>query len=250
MFKVTAESYSEPLDYGEVAAETFTMPDGTPAPTGYFPNVGGSVGYVVQQSPMPVNLYGYTETLIPDANGWTEDVNQHAFLHVTQTWTPPADDPRPCGVSDPAAAGPPMPTISDVSMWYQREQGSSNTSFMDVPGHKFSQLGSQDGVSSVYFEDTGLAMAPYNPSMLINGEMPDTLRAVPANPAHGWTEQPVMVSAQEEELYKSGSLTQQQPGHQDYLANSNIAGQSYGLQTAHVSNATDGDVYSMRRNNV
>lgn len=247
MYKVTAEPYAQPLDDAEVVVGSFTMPDGTPAPTGYFPNVSGNVGHAVVQAPMLDALYAVNETIIPESLGAAESVDQHPFLHVAATWTPPADDPRPSGVSDPLAAGPPMPTLMDVSLWYQREQGSSNTSFMDVPGHKFPQLGSQDGASSTYFQDSALVQAPYNQSMLVGGEMPDTLRALPASPAHGWTEQPVMVSAQEEQLVKYESLPGQQPPHQDFLANSTIAGQSYGLTTAHVSNLGGGEVYSVRR---
>lgn len=253
MYKVTEEPYQHPLDVAQASVETFNMPDGTPAPTGYYPNLNGYMGRVIQGSPTFPEMY--PEVLITEQHA-AEEVAQHPYLYVEATWTPPADNPRPSGISDPLAAGPPQPTIRDLSMFYAREQGSSHTRFDDVPGHKFPKYGNQDGVSTTYFQDTGLAMAPYNPSLVvaegtqpdgITG-MPDTLRAVAPSPAHGWSEQPVIQTAQEDSNNRMASQTQQQPGRQDFLANSNIAGQSYGLQTVHVAQTQQaGEVYSVRR---
>lgn len=208
-------------------------PDGSPAPFGYYPDRSWPDQGQVTQSPVYDDLYGPArqETL----NG-AERVDQHPWMQVSATWTPPADCARPSGGNDPMVDGPSSPTPRLLSLFYARAQGSDQTKFLDAPGVRYPSNGSQDGASWVYYQDSRLAMLPYDPAPDANGQMPDTLRALPPSPPHGWASQPA-INAKQAELDKMRQLRGQRAPHQDRLANSTYAGQSYGARTAHVGAA-------------
>lgn len=219
-----------------------TRPDGTWAPTGYYPNVGGHLpgrppGYEVYED----QIHG--DVVVGYLNG-TEDIDQHDWLDVTATWTPPPHVDRPPGVHDPLTDGPPQPSLRDLALHYRKWAGASVTRLLDAPGIQFRDTGTQDGISGVYLQDVQRTLAPYAPATP-GGDMPDTLRWLPPGPAHGWTVRVAQTSTQET-LTKLSDLTQQAPGHQELLANSTYAGQSYGVGTAHLTPTGSGGVPSRR----
>lgn len=205
-------------------------PDGTPAPTGYFPDRSWPQQGQVTDSPVYDELYGPARYESLDG---AESVDQHPYLQISATWTPPADVPRPSGRDDPLTDGPAAPTLRLLGLFYQRAQGSDQTHYLDAPGRRFPSNGAQDGASWAYYQDSRLAMLPYNPADDAGGEMPDTLQALPPSPAHGWAAQPA-VNSRQAELDKMRVLKGQRPPHQERLANSTYAGQSYSARTAHV----------------
>jgi hypothetical protein len=76
--------------------------------------------------------------------------------------------------------------------------------------------------------------------------MPDTLRALPPSPAHGWAVRP-LVNAQAAINAKTASLVQQAPPKAELLANSSYAGQTYSQTTARAgAGQTFGTVHSRR----
>lgn len=229
------------IDTATADLRTDAMPDGMPRPTGYYPNLPG--GYI----PQPITWDGVDESLYGEvATGvldWTETIDQHPVLNVSATWTPAPNTTRPDGHHDPLTDGPPQPTLGDVTSYYTRSQGASATGMQDVPGRRFPDNGSQDGVSWTYFQDTQLAFLPYDRTLLdpVTGEMPDTLRAVPPSPVHGWIQQPADTG-----LAAQPFPEQQVAGRQELLATNPFAGQSYSAHTAHVP-AQSGQVATMRQ---
>jgi hypothetical protein len=114
---------------------------------------------------------------------------------------------------------------------------------MDVPGRAFPSTGSQDGSSTTWFQNVNAATAPYNIDPAAydpkypeqTTDMPDSLSAIPAGPAHGWSNVPVAngyVLARNQDRRRK----HQQNVAQNRLANSTYAGQTYSQSTAHVSN--------------
>lgn len=199
--------------------------DGQPKPTGYYPDLVGerSRDYVTTS---PVEDYGGRPARL-EVGSKFEAVDQHPFLQVDQLWTPPQQGERKTGQDDPAADGPPRPTIRLLQMFYARAQGTDRTQFDNVPGRRFPTNGSQDGSSWTYYQDAAVAMAPLG----ADGKAPDSLRAIPPSPAHGWTVRPV-VNATAAEVRKAATLRQQQTPHQDRLAPATAAGQTYSQRTA------------------
>lgn len=202
--------------------------DMQPAPTGYYPDMYGerqgdriTTSEVISYGPFG-NRPARGE--ICDAS---ERVDQHPYVQVDQVWTPPHQGERKDGRNDPAADGPPRPTLRLLQLFYARAQGTSITAFQNVPGRRFPVNGSQDGTSWVYYQDARIAMAPMNP----DGTIPDSFRSLPPSPAHGWTVRPV-VNAAAAENRKSRTLRQQQNPHQDRLAPATAAGQTYSQRTA------------------
>lgn len=221
----------------------YAYPDGWPAPTGYYPNDRGHL-----QTPVPgqnydtdQDAYATHATVIQGDLSWTETIDQHPYVRINATWTPAPNFERPDGHHDPLTDGPPPGTIDNMHMYYTRQQGTSQTHLLDVPGHRFPTSGSQDGAAWTTIQDLQQTMRPYDASLTtpisvdpsIPREMPDTEREIAPSPEHGWTSQPLEISTQEI-LKKTKALTQQQPGKQEFLANSTYAGQSYGTQSAHV----------------
>lgn len=228
------------IDTATADAVTYAMPDGLPRATGYYPNLPG--GYI----PKPIAWgdigdvgYGEVATGVLD---WTETIDQHPVLNVSATWTPAPNYERPDGHHDPLTDGPPQPTLGDITVYYSRSQGASATEMQDVPGRTFPANGSQDGVSWTYFQDTKLAMLPYDQTLVDpkTGEMPDTLRGMPPSPVHGWVQQPANTGLAAEPFFE-----QQVAGRQELLATNPFAGQSYSAHTAHVPNQP-GEVPTMR----
>ncbi len=242
-------SQEQPYDYGDaitpqqIRERQAATPQGVPAATGYYPNVRGNL------AAGPIGTYQVYDDQIHDGVvvGWlngTEDVDQHDWVDVTATWTPPAGVDRPPGVHDPLPDGPPPPSLRDLSLHYRKWAGQSQTRLLDAPGVQFKDVGTQDGISGVYLQDVQRTLAAYAP-VEPGGEMPDTLRWLPPGPAHGWTVRPAQTST-EETLTKLADLAQQQPGHQELLANSTYAGQSYSTQTAHLAPGSSGSTQSRR----
>jgi len=214
-----------------------------PAPTGYYPDYNDEhPGNIATPGLYPSNIvvdpYGTPGGgNVPVEPGDRYDrVDQHPLLLVTATWTPsPYGNGRYDGEVDPLVDGPPRPELSNMSMHYHRESGASRTTFDNVPdGRRFPATGSQDGGTTVYFQDAALAMAPYNPATP-GGQMPDSYRQIAPGPAHGWSAVPVM-NAGRDDLKKLKQLKQQQNVKQNRLANSTYAGQTYSQSTAHVAN--------------
>lgn len=237
----TEDLYAQPLPEVVANRRTGAMPDGMPTPTGRYPNISGS-----RTGPTPVGGNVVFDDLYPagvnaGSLDWTERVDQHSYLQVSATWTPAPNDRRPSGRQDPLTDGPPQPFLDDLSVWFNTRQGTSVTAFLDAPGIQYPATGQQDGASWTYLQSTGLALENYTPSRLDpgTGQMPDTLRALPPSPPHGWAEQPPTKSQQENNA-KAAALVQQQPGKQERIANSTFAGQSFGQRTLHVGEATGG----------
>lgn len=235
--------YGDELAPAEVTEREERRPDGTWAPTGYYPNVGGHFpdrppGYAMLEDCI-------RNDVVVGALDWTEDKDQHDWVQVSADWTPPPHVERPPGVHDPLPDGPPPTTLRDLSLHYTRWAGASQTRLLDAPGVTgFRDTGTQDGISGVYLQDVKRTLAPYAPATP-GGEMPDTLRWLPPGPAHGWTVRPAETSTGET-ITKMRDLVQQQPGRQELLANSTYAGQSYGVQTAHLVPTGSGGVPSRR----
>jgi hypothetical protein len=244
---MSVEHYSQPLPVDQVAARTDAQPGGLPAPTGYYPNDRGHLQHpypAYPQYPMDDRDIESWQYVVQDYLHDAELIDQHPYLQVTATWTPRPNDQRFDGVHDPLTDGPPQPYLDDLARWYYRGPGSSVTGYADVPGRTFPPIGSQDGQSWIYAQSPQLTLAPYAPAEP-GGEMPDTLRSFAPSPAHGWASRPLLSSSQEVNA-KANALTQQQQPHQDYLATSTYAGQSYSARTASVGPAT-ASVPSMRR---
>lgn len=216
-------------------------PDGAPAPTGYFPDRSWPDQGTASFSPVHDDEYGPARQEVMPG----ERVDQHPYLQVTATITAPPQGPRKDGRDDPMEDGPSAPTLRLLGLFYARAQGTDQTKYLDAPGVRFPSNGSQDGASWTYYQDPKLGMLPYDPPPDSGGEMPDTLRALPPSPPHGWAEQPAMNSRQVENA-KMRQLKQQKPPHQDRLANSTYAGQSYSARTAHVGARTGGSAPSWR----
>lgn len=241
----TEAFYDQPLDMTTVARRTGVAPGGMPAPTGYYPNVRGQLQSPILIGPVFDELY---RPAVVGANDPGEKIDQHPWLDVTQTWTPPENTDRPSGVQDPLTDGPAQPTIRDLSLHYRRQSGDSVTAYYDAPGHVFPKNGSQDGAAWTYYQDPTLALMPYDPAQLQrDGQMPDTLRGIPPSPPHGWAVRP-LVNSQAAINAKTALLVQEQPGKQERLANSTYAGQTYSQTTARVGamDAVHGTVHSRR----
>lgn len=229
----TEDTFDQPLPLAVVDERVYENPQGQPRPTGFYPNVRGSI---------PTGWIGtnqvfddmYPEMAVPGSLNWTEDVNQHVYLHVSATWTPPKFPVRNTGESDPLTDGPPRPDLNDLALFFSQEQGSSQTRHLDAPGVQFTDVGVQDGVTWTYAQSARLGLEPYNPGPDSGGQMPDTLRAIPPSATRGWTEQ-ALGNPSAVEIQKSLDLTQQQSPRQDWLANSTFAGQSFGALTRHVT---------------
>lgn len=204
-------------------------PDGLPAPTGYFPDRSWPDQGEASWSPVFDREYGPARQEVVGG----ERVDQHPYLQVSATITAPPQGPRKDGRNDPMEDGPSAPVPRLLALFYARAQGTDQTKYLDAPGVRFPSNGSQDGASWTYYQDPRLALLPYDPQPDAGGEMPDTLRALPPSPPHGWAEQPAM-NARQVELNKMRTLRQQKAPHQDRLANSTYAGQTYSARTAHV----------------
>jgi hypothetical protein len=239
----TEDFYDKPLDMDQVARRTGSTPSGMPAPTGYYPNVRGQLQYPIGIGPVFDELY---RPAVVGANDPGEKIDQHPWLYVTNTWTPPENTTRPSGVQDPLTDGPPQPVIKDLSLHYRRTAGTSVTAYMDAPGHQFPRNGSQDGAAWTYYQDPTRALMPYDPAQTTGGQMPDTLRAVPPSPPHGWAMRP-LVNAQQAINQKTAALVQEQPGKQERLANSTYAGQTYSQTTARAGQFNSGGSVPSRR---
>lgn len=205
--------------------------DGCPQPTGYFPDRSNPQQGTVSLSPVFGRLYADRGTIDPVE---VQRVDQHPWLQVDATWTPPVAGPRRDGRNDPLTSGPARPTSRLLGLFFNYTQGNSHSSLDDVPGRKFPRIGSQDGASTVWYTDPYRQLAPFEPDPA-TGQMPDSLRQLPAGPAHGWTAQPVM-NVKAVENAKAMQLLQQQPGKNDRLAPSTYAGQTFSNRTSPVAN--------------
>ena len=239
----TESMYDQSLPERQVARRRGVTPSGMPAPTGYYPDVRGHLTAPVVVGPCYDQLY---RAAVVGANDPGERIDQHPYAYIAQTWTPPRDDERPSGVQDPLTDGPPQPSIRDLSLHYRRQAGSSVTQYYDAPGHTFPRNGNQDGASWTFYQDVTRALMPYDPAQTTNGQMPDTLRALPPSPAHGWAVRP-LVNSQAAINAKTASLVQQAAPKQELLANSTYAGQTYSQTTARAGQGVGyGTVHSRR----
>lgn len=224
-------------------ATVYTYPDGSPAPTGLHPDMTG-----VNQRPASL----YSQVYDDQYRDWgtvgpftDESIDQHPYLQVSATWTPPPAGPRRDGRDDPLTAGPPRHEPRLLGMFQRATAGNSISRLMDVPGHTFPTTGSQDGASTTWYVDPGVAMAPYTIDP-VTGQQPDSLKTVPPSPAHGWTAQPVFNVKATENRKALSELRQQTGNRGDRLAASTYAGQSYSARTAYVANNGSTSVPSRR----
>jgi hypothetical protein len=224
-----------------------------PSPTGWYPDFNADRQGVADPDNLIVEPHGSSGgsptgagggAVVPAVAVSAEKIDQHAYLQVAGTWTPAPNQERPTGQYDPAVDGPGAPVPRMLMHFYYRERGASRTAYMNVPdGRTFPAAGSQDGASTTWYQDPAAAMAPYNIDPAAydakhperSTAMPDSLSAIPAGPAHGWSEIPVSPGTL---LIRNQTRKrrQQQNVNQNRLANSTYAGQSYSQSTAHVSN--------------
>jgi hypothetical protein len=218
-----------------------------PKPTGYQPDMNGeTIGRFARQPGPTVDPQSLVFPTEPVDAG--ERVDQHGYLQVSATWTPPAIEgfARPSGGHDPLSDGPVAPVPRMLALFNYRGSGTTRTRFMDVPdGRRFSPTGTQDGTSTVWFENAAVQQAPYvdrdsyatidttlaNPAV----QNPDSFSKLAPGPDHGWTSVPV-VNLKANENNKARVLRQQQFVTQNRRAGSTYAGQTYGQSTAHVAN--------------
>lgn len=238
---------TQPPITDDQAAERWTQdPAGNPVPTGWYPNVPNGLASTVEWQGDPVAELP-DDTPRPntvDASG-SQAIDQHPWVDITQTWTPAPNLERPSGTSDPLTMGPPEPTIRQLSAWYNREAGASVSQFRDAPGVQYPTNGSQDGASWTYYQDPARSQIPWTPALLgTDGQMPDSLRALPPSPPRGWAVQPLTVTT-EDILATTAALQQQQPGPTNWRSTSTVAGQSWGQGTAQVPQQS-GEVQSWR----
>ena len=210
----------------------------TAAPTGYYPDARTSCDVPYAEKP----VYEYETAPVEIYDGATK-LDQHPMMHVTATWTPAPDgNGRRTGTRDPLESGPARPDTLLLSLFSYRGAGTGNTKYMDVPdGRVFSQYGTQDGASWLYYQDIAQALAPYVPGAPAPVDTSQTATAqntmykVPPGPAHGWTSIPVVNVKQLEVDKATRLLKQQKSPHQDRKSNSTYAGQSYSQQTSNVT---------------
>jgi hypothetical protein len=156
-------------------------------------------------------------------------LDQGPYLQVVQSWVPDQHVERPDGRTDPAAAGLAHPDLRWHVNYYRRGSGSDSTPFVGAPGVTRQPYGWQDGASWAFFQDQGADMAEYGSQPLtrvsqdpaIPAQMPDTMRALPPQPAGGWSSMPVQsigeqVLAQQAQMGHQG----QQATSQEFTANS------------------------------
>lgn len=207
------------LDYNPIG--------GQPRPTGYYPDMYGS--RQMRATVYPVEPYG-VNVLRRQVGDVAVMNDQHPYLQVDATWWPAPAAGRRDGAHDPLTDGPARPTVRNLQLFYMRAQGSSDTRFLDVPdGRRFSPYGTQDGVTTAYYQDPVAQMTPADAA----GLAPDSLKQLPPGPPHGWTSIPA-VNATAFNVHKSRVLQQQTNPHQDRLANATASGQTYSQRTAHV----------------
>ena len=215
--------------HGILPTTDTTAPGWRPAPTGYYPDhYADRMGRVRPKDPVLS-----PDRCVPLEPGNTFDrIDQHPYLQVDATWTPDEPSARPTGRHDPLTDGPPQPTVRMSQVYYHRAAGSSRTRFMDVPdGRRFSPTGTQDGVTTVWYQSAGAAMAPVNS----DGTIPETRAQLGPGPVHGWTAIPV-INAQAAELAKAKALVQMKNRGQGRRASSTFAGQTFSQRSAYVSN--------------
>lgn len=161
-------------------------------------------------------------------------LDQGPFLLPVQGWVPDQDVERPSNHTDPAAAGMASPDLDWVGIYYRRGSGSDASQFLDAPGVTRQPYGHQDGSSWTYFQDEQADLAPYGSQPLtpisndpsVAQTMPDTMRALPPQPAGGWTSEPVLstgeqVLLQHEQMAHQGQVATSQ----DFTANQvNVGG--------------------------
>lgn len=210
------------------------QPGGRPAPTGYYPN---NVGHL----PIEGTFHAEPgeEPYLPRVQGGklNGQIDQHPWMYTAATVTAPPQGPRKSGRIDPLEDGPTHEDLRHLKMYQRRMVGTSTTRYQDRPDYGPKQIGRQDGVSYVYWASPDRAMLPYDPQLLDprTGEMPETWVAIPPAPARGWSARPVYAE-QEKINAKAKAVPGHRTPHQDRLANSSYAGQSYSAQTAHVRN--------------
>lgn len=222
--------------------------DWGPAPTGWYPDYNADrIGRVHNDYPVTEahGSPGGPRVPVEPLNS-AELVGQHPFVQVAATWQPAASglNGRQDGRHDPLTDGLPEPVVRLMGTWWYPRSGTSRTRYMDVPdGRRFPATGSQDGQSWTYYVDAAVASAPYAPVTPYDpqnpegtGQNPDSLRALPPSPAHGWSEIPVDSGVKLQASKRTKIKRQQQYVGQNRLANSTYAGQTYSQQTSHVSN--------------
>lgn len=199
-------------------------PNGSPYPV---PQSGWQAAHA------PINPgEGIVTAYTNDAAGLVPEryqLDQGPYLQVTQSVVPSRNLERPDGRTDPAAAGPTSPDLAWREIYYRRGSGSDSTTFVGAPGVTRQPYGVQDGSSWTYFQDQAAALQPYGtqPLTVVSSdpstpaEMPDTMRALPPQPAGGWTENPVNSIGQEVLIgYHDNAAQGQQATAQEFTANS------------------------------
>lgn len=171
-------------------------------------------------------------------------LDQGPILLSVQSWVPDQHVERPDGHTDPAAAGLAHPDLRWHVNYYRRGAGSDSTPFVGAPGVTRTPHGHQDGASWAYFQDAKADMAEYGTQPLTSvsrdpsapAQMPETMRALPPQPAGGWTSMPVE-SIGEQILKQQAQMGHQgqQATSQEFTANSAYVGDAMLTRMRHAS---------------
>lgn len=176
-------------------------------------------------------------------------LDQGPYLETVQSWVPDDMYPqRPTGRTDPAAAGLAAPDLRMECLYYRRGSGSDSTAFVGAPGVTRTPYGWQDGASWTYVQDQKLDLAPYGTLPLtptstdpsIAAQMPDTMRALPPQPAGGWTSVPVQSIGQQVITQHAQMAHQgQQATSQEFTANSGNVGSAMLTRMRHAGTGAE-----------
>ena len=218
-------------------------PDGTPAITGYYPDVirGTSRGGPRKTPPAYVGMYGNT----PYVASWQQFdkaiFKQHTILaHQSSTWVPDKSVvQRQDGLHDPLADGPVAPTYRMISRNYRIQGGTSNTANLDNNVVKFSPYGMQDGVTYIDTIDpikSNPKINPVGPGMTYTES--SQFQVPPSGPHGIHARTPLHKLNQVQANTLNRNKVQQKGTRQNRLANSNYAGQSYSATTQTLGGAT------------
>jgi hypothetical protein len=215
----------------------------TAVPTGYYPDARQNPGAPLYQGAADAE---YNAGFPVEMFDCSERLDQHPAMHVAATWTPSPDgNGRRTGTRDALESGPARPDTMLLSLFEYRGAGTGRTRYMDVPdGREFSPYGSQDGSEWVPYQDAAAALAPLDTSQSPVPQDPSqppraqsTQYRLPPGPSHGWTSTPVANVREVDNRKATKQLRQQKSPHQDRLANSTYAGQTYSQRTATVQQA-------------
>lgn len=217
------------LQAGERRSQT---PDGTPAVTGYYPNIyrGSNTPGKKPDSPIYENHYA-TSNIGPDWEQfdktiWTQKMPVQRY---SSTIVPDSHVERNSGVFDPLSAGPVAPTIRMISRSLRRQGGTSNTRNLDNTVTDKSPYGVKDGVTWVATIDPVLANYKLSPPT-----QESSVVLIPPSGVRGLHTQ-IPKKYRNQSNISRAMRPQQKPARVDRLASSQYVGQTYSATTTHIA---------------